>query len=67
MIKTFPFDLKPEYVDEMTIDEQTAIEHKATCVRELLGSHYTQEEVEKYCALYKITTEQFYYTKSACC
>ena len=55
MIRTFPFDLKPECVDEMTIDEQTAIEHKATCVRQLLGSHYTQEELAKYCNLYGIS------------
>ena len=66
-ILTCPFDLQPEYVDEMSIDAETAIEHKALCVRKLLGSHYTQEELEQYCALYKITTEQFYYTKSACC
>ena len=46
--------MKPEYVDEMVIDAPTAIKHKAICVRELLGSHYTQEELEKYCALYRI-------------
>ena len=43
---------------EFTIDAQTAIEHKVLCVRQLLGSHYTQEELETYCALYKITPEQ---------
>jgi len=43
---------------EFTLDEQTAIEHKATCVRQLLGSDYTQEELEKYCSLYAITPEQ---------
>ena len=55
-----PFSLKPEYVDEMTVDSETELKHKATCVRQLLGSNYTQEELEQYCALYKITTEQFY-------
>ena len=45
---------------EFTINAQTAIEHKALCVRQLLGSHYTQQELEQYCALYRITKEQFY-------
>ena len=45
---------------EFTINAQTAIEHKVICVRQLLGSKYTQQELEQYCALYKITTEQFY-------
>ena len=48
------------YIDGLEVDEQTAIEHKAICVRQLLGSKYTQEELEQYCALYKITIEQFY-------
>ena len=58
MIPTCPFDIKPEYVYEMTLDKVTAIKHKAICVWQLLGSHYTQEELEKYCALYGITPEQ---------
>ena len=52
--------LKPEYIEEFVLDEETSIKHKAICVRQLLGSDYTQEELEQYCALYKITTEQFY-------
>ena len=55
-----PFSMTPECIDGWEVDEQTAIEHKATCVRQLLGSKYTQQELEQYCALYKITTEQFY-------
>ncbi len=65
MRPTSPFSLKPEYVDEMTVDAETEIEHKAICVRQLLGSKYTQEELEQYCALYKITIEQFYTTKNS--
>jgi hypothetical protein len=55
-----PFSMTPECIDSWEVDEQTAIEHKAICVRQLLGSKYTQEELEQYCALYKITIEQFY-------
>ena len=55
-----PFNMKPEYVDEMTIDAPTTIKHKAICVRQLLGFHYTQEELRMYCNLYGITPEQFY-------
>ena len=60
MSPTSPFSLKPEYVDEMTVDAETEIKHKVICVRQLLGSIYTQEELEQYCALYRITKEQFY-------
>lgn len=60
MRPTSPFSLKPEYVDEMTVDAETEIKHKVICVRQLLGSKYTQQELEQYCALYKITIEQFY-------
>jgi hypothetical protein len=49
----------------MTVDAETEIEHKAICVRQLLGSKYTQQELEQYCALYKITIEQFYTTKNS--
>ncbi len=52
--------LKPEYIEEFVLDEETSIKHKALCVRQLLGSIYTQQELEQYCALYKITIEQFY-------
>lgn len=46
--------------DELTIDAATQLKHKAICVRKLLGSSYTQEELETYCNLYGITTEQFH-------
>ena len=60
MIPTCHFSIKPEYIEEFVLDEETSIKHKATCVRQLLCSHYTQAELEQYCDLYKITTEQFY-------
>ena len=53
-----PFSLKPEYVDEMTVDPEAELKHKAWCVWKLLGSRYTQEQLERYCALYGITTAQ---------
>ena len=58
MIPTCPFSLKPEYVDEMTVDPATELKHKAMCVLQLIGSHYTQEELETYSALYGISPEQ---------
>ena len=58
MSPTSPFSLKPDYVDEMTVDAESEIKHKAGCVWKLLGSHYTQEQLERYCALYGITTAQ---------
>ena len=60
-----PFSMSPECIDSWEVDEQTAIKHKVICVRQLLGSKYTQEELEQYCALYKITIEQFYTTKNS--
>ena len=53
-----PFSLKPEYVDEMTIDSETELKHKAWCVWKLLGDNYTKNDLIKYCELYGITTEQ---------
>jgi len=58
MSRTCPFDLKPEYADEMTLDETTGIKHKAACVWKLLGNDYSNEQLEKYCSLYGITSEQ---------
>ena len=58
MRQTIPFNLKPEYVDVMTVDVETETKHKAWCVWKLLGSRYTQEQLERYCALYGITTAQ---------
>ncbi len=55
-----PFSMSPECIDGLEVDEQTAIKHKAICVRQLRGSKYTQQELEQYCALYRITKEQFY-------
>jgi len=51
-----PFNLKPECVDEMTVDAETELKHKAWCVWKLLGPHYTQEQLERYCSLYGIST-----------
>ena len=43
----------------MTIEAKIELAHRTICVRQLLCAHYTQAELEQYCALYKITTEQF--------
>lgn len=51
--------MQPEYIEDFTIDLDTAIKHKAMCIHQLLGSSYTQEELKKYCDLYGINTEQF--------
>ena len=53
-----PFSLKPEYVDELTIDPETELKHKAACVWKLLGDNYTTEDLQKFCALYGITPAQ---------
>ena len=58
MRQTIPFNLKPEYVDEMAVDAETETKHKAGYVWKLLGSHYTQAQLARYCALYGITIEQ---------
>ena len=58
MRQTIPFNLKPEYVDEMTVDAETETKHKVACVWKLLGSRYTQSQLERYCTLYGVTTEQ---------
>jgi hypothetical protein len=42
----------------MTVDAETEIKHKAGCVWKLLGFRYTQDQLERYCALYGITTDQ---------
>ena len=54
----FRLTLKPEYVDNIELDAETTIKHKAWCVWKLLGENFTQEELKKYCALYEITPEQ---------
>ena len=64
MYPTCPFDLKPEYVDEMTVDAETEIKHKAGCVWKLLGENYTKDQLAVYCALYGITTEEALLWKS---
>ena len=56
--QTYLSKLKPEFVDEMTVDAETEIKHKAGCVWKLLGSRYTQIQLARYCALYGITIEQ---------
>ena len=54
----FRLTLKPEYVDDIELDAETTIKHKAWCVWKLLGRTYTLEELSKYCTLYGITIEQ---------
>lgn len=59
-----PFNMKPEHVDEMTLNEPTAIKHKAACVWKLLGSTYSQDQLQLYCSLYNISTDQALMWKS---
>ena len=40
--------------EELTIDTETEIKHKVACVRKLLGTNYTQKELDRYCTLYNI-------------
>ena len=56
--QTYLSKLKPEFVDEMTVDAETEKKHKAACVWKLLGLQYTQPQLARYCALYGITLEQ---------
>ena len=50
--------MQPEYIEDFTIDLDTAIKHKAACVWTLIGKNYSKEQLEQYCSLYGITTEQ---------
>ena len=59
--------LKPEYVDEIILDEPTAIKHKAACVWKLLGTHYTPDQLAKYCSLYGISIPDALRWKSHWC
>ena len=43
---------------EFKIDPATELKHKAACVRKILGSRYTHDQLQRYCALYGITVEQ---------
>ena len=43
---------------EFTLDEATAIKHKAACVWKLVGRNYSKEQLDKYCSFYGITPEQ---------
>ena len=43
---------------EFKVDPATELKHKASCVIQLIGSHYSQEELETYSALYGISPEQ---------
>ena len=40
--------------EELTIDAETEIKHKVACVKKLLGTNYTQKELDRYCTLYNI-------------
>ena len=44
--------------EELTIDSETELKHKAWCVWKLLGNNYSIDDLKKYCSLYGITTEQ---------
>ena len=58
MRQTIPFNLKPEYVDEMTVDAETETKHNAGCVGKLLGSRYTHSQLGRCGTLSGVTTEQ---------
>lgn len=57
-LKIYHFDMKDEFTsamhEELTIDAETEIKHKLACVKKLLGANYTEEELNRYCALYNI-------------
>ena len=50
--------LKPEYVDNIVLDEETTIKHKVWCVWKLLGANCSMAELKRYCTLYGITIEE---------
>ena len=54
MIDNFTADMHAE----LTIDAETELKHKAGCVWKILGSRYTHDQLQRYCALYGITVEQ---------
>ena len=54
MIDNFTTDMHAEF----TVDAETELKHKAACVRKILGSRYTHDQLQRYCALYRITVEQ---------
>lgn len=54
MIDNFTTDMHAEF----TVDAETELKHKAACVRKILGSRYTHDQLQRYCALYGITVEQ---------
>ena len=54
MIDNFTTDMHAEF----TVDAETELKHKADCDRKILGSRYTHDQLQRYCALYGITVEQ---------
>ena len=52
------FSMKPDYIEEIEVDEQMQIKHKAACVWKLLGTSYSQDQLQQYCALYEISIDQ---------
>lgn len=54
MIDNFTTDMHAEF----TVDAETELKHKADCVRKILGSRYTHDQLQRYYALYGITVEQ---------
>ena len=57
--------MQPEYIEDFTIEPDTAVKHKAACVWTLLGENYSMEQLDQYCSLYAITTEQALRWKSS--
>ena len=51
------FSMKPEYIEEVEVDGQTEVIHKAACVWKIIGSTFTQKQLKQYCALYGITID----------
>ena len=47
-------ELTPAMHEELAIDAETEIKHKIACVKKLLDTNYTQEELNRYCTLYGI-------------
>ena len=50
--------MQPEYIEDFTIDPDTAVKHKAACVWTLVGENYSMEQLDQYCSLYGISAEQ---------
>jgi len=60
--RIYRFDMKDEFTaamhEELTINAETEIKHKAACIWKLLGNNYFMEDLRNYCALYRLTIQQ---------